>query len=170
MENQQGQVTVLLAGVIALAMVLMMGIALVGQAMVQRARARNAADAIALAVVTNPTAADQLMDGYRDRGIEVNRDGDRVIASTGSSRAAAWAATAEGEVERSPALVAIVSRAEQLAATEFTEIRWAAFSVSLKPSEAGVLEMFADGLGLCEDRQSTRDDLWRTFQLCSGSG
>jgi secretion/DNA translocation related TadE-like protein len=76
-RNQRGSVTVFMVAAIALAAVLMAGVARVGGAAGQRARADSAADAAALA------AADQLALG---RGAAAAQDAARSTAAANGAR------------------------------------------------------------------------------------
>lgn len=75
-RSDRGQTTVLVAGVVALALLLVLAVGRLGTAAVERARARTAADAAALAgVIEEPNGA----GAGRRRAVEVaNRNGATV--------------------------------------------------------------------------------------------
>ena len=123
-HTDEGQATIALAGVLALGCFAGLALALVGQAMVHRARARNAADAVALAVVDQAEAATALSDWYLHQGITIEHEADRTIARSGPSQAAAWARVHDVSRQPAPALVAILARAEQLVGVDFSAVRW----------------------------------------------
>lgn len=168
-SQQRGQVTVLLATVMALAVVALIAIAMVGEAVVHRARARNAADAVALAGASDPGAADELARWYEDRGASIMRDGAHVVATSGPSSAAAWASGVGGEVQRSPVLVAVLARIEQLSAVEVDPVRWDVFAVALDAGDAAVVRAFSVEFGLCEWPSDDISDSGHLFGVC-GSG
>jgi len=59
-ESERGQTTLLLAGVVAVALLLGVGVALVGDAVVHRMRARAAADAVAVAASVDSAAGNDM--------------------------------------------------------------------------------------------------------------
>lgn len=165
-RDDRGQATVLMVGVAVVTVAAMVALAIFGQAIVHRARARNAADAVALAAATTSSAADELVHWYGERGIVVERDGSQTTARSGPSRAAAWASTAPALTQPAPALVAIIARAEQLLDTAFASVQWHATDVTLAASEAAMLRQVAPDMGLCEQLVAESDPHEVVFELC----
>jgi len=161
-----GQVTILLVGVVLAAAVAIVGLALIAQAMVDRTRARTAADAVALAAAVDELAASEVTDWYQERGAAVSRDGNWALASVGDSRAAAWATTDRTESLRTPALVAIMARANQLLATTIEPEQWDEFAIALSLADAARFRTVAPELGLCERAVLGHQSGRRTFALC----
>jgi len=126
-NSEAGQATILLAGVVAVVLLLAVAITLIGDAMIQRGRARTAADTVALGAARSVDDARELQSWYATRGVRVNvsEQPDRVTAhaSSGPSQAKAWAGVAEEAVEVSPALRAIVARVEQLRGVNLAPMR-----------------------------------------------
>ena len=148
--RERGQTTIALAGVLAVGCLAAVAISIIAQAMVHRAHARTAADAVALATAAEPASAQALYDWYGTRGITVQQEGERTIARSGPAQAAAWASTSVGPTQPAPALVAIIARAEQLQATTFEPLRWNDTQVTLSQGDALLLSAIAAELSLCE--------------------
>ena len=161
--RERGQTTIALAGVLAIGCLAVVAISIIGQAMVHRAHARTAADAVALATAAEPATAQALHDWYGSRGVTVEQDGERTIARSGPSQAAAWASTSVGSRQPAPALVAIIARAEQLQQTTLDPLRWSGTEVTLSQSDAAVLSEVAAELGLCEIDAEPNTT---TFEMC----
>lgn len=165
-RTERGQTTIALVGVLAVACVAMVGLSIVGQAIVHRARARNAADAVALAAAVDETAADLLSDWYFQRNILVEQKGSQAIARSGPSQAAAWASTQRSTTQPAPALIAVVARAEQLVGIRLTPVRWKAMAVTLSAADAASVRSVAGALGLCEVLATDTEPDVTTFELC----
>ena len=163
---ERGQATIARVGVLAVACVAMVGLSIVGQAIVHRARARNAADAVALAAAVDQTAADALSDWYLQRNISVEQNNMQTIARSGPSQAAAWASTQRSTTQPAPALIAIVARAEQLVGTTFTPVHWQAIAVTLSDKDAGRMTLVAAELGLCKVPAADITPDATIFKLC----
>jgi len=164
--DERGQVTVLLLAAIVLAAMIAVGLAIVSEAMVHRMRARNAADAVALASASDPAAADTLARWYGQQGVDVSSQTvGRATARSGPSQAAAWAQSSTGTVERSPALVAIMARAEQLLGYEFTALQWHTHQVTVPEPGADLLASIAVELFLCEGASEPESGR-RAFRIC----
>lgn len=148
---ERGQTTIAMAGVLAIAILLVGGLIHIASAMVHRQRAQTAADAVALAAVMDVVAADSLVDWYGQRSISVGHGDGRAVASSGPSTAQAWASTsADSGHLASPALVAIVARAEQLTGGRFVSARVTGDRVDVNAADASGLRLVATELGLCE--------------------
>lgn len=165
-RNDDGQATIALAGVLALGCFAGLALALVGQAMVHRARARNAADAVVLAVVDDVAAAEVLSEWYLHQGVEIEHNVGRVIARSGSSQAVAWALLEGAYQQPAPVLVATLARAEQLIGVSFGAVRWHEMSFELRVADARQLAVVAADLGLCEPSGDTASTGWNRFVLC----
>jgi len=171
-DFERGQASVAAAGVLAVVALFVVALSLIGQAMVDRSRAQSAADAIALASAsaTDPDrqrAADDLVDWYESRGIEVRQQGaGQTMVISGPSRADARAGVAQTTTQRTPALVALLARAEQLVGQEITPISWHEFAIALTPEHGQVFVTVATDLGLCEVSAPIATPGSRTFELC----
>jgi hypothetical protein len=165
-RNDAGQATIALAGVLAIAFFAGLALALFGQATVHRARARNAADAVALAAVDDVVAAEALSDWYLDQGVTIEHDGGRAIARSGPSQAAAWATLGDVDQQPAPVLVAILARAEQLVGVVFAAVRWHELSFELQGADARQLAVVAADLGLCEPSVDVATTGWISFVVC----
>ena len=163
---ERGQATIAMVGVLAVACVAMVGLSIIGQAIVHRSRARNAADAVALAAAVDQTAADALSDWYFRRNISIEQNGVQTIARSGPSQAAAWASTQRSTTQPSPALIAIVARAEQLVGANFMPVHWLATAVTLSDMDAASMLFVAAELGLCEVPATDTTRGTTTFELC----
>ena len=163
---ERGQATIALVGILAVACVAMIGLSIVGQAIVHRARSRNAADAVALATAIDPTDADALKDWYFQRNILVEENGVQTIARSGPSQAAAWASTQRSITKPAPVLIAIVSRAEQLVGAIFMPVQWQAMAVTLSHVDAANMLIVAGELGLCEGLAIDTAPGITRFELC----
>lgn len=154
-EADDGQTTVALAGVLVVAILLISGLATLAGAIVHRQRAQTAADAVALAGVTDPVAADVLAGWYGERGVDVEHGAGEAIASSGPATAVAWASV-ETDVQdlALPALVAIVARAEQLTGERLVSARVISDRIEVDAADAATLRLVARELGLCEDRSA----------------
>lgn len=162
-ERERGQTTIALAGVLAAGCLAAVAISIIGQAMVHRSHARNAADAVALATAVDPAAAGELHAWYGDRGIAVEQLGERTVARSGPSQAAAWASTSAAANQPAPAMVAILARAEQLLQVTLEPLRWSGIEVQLSAADATYVREVAAELGLCEVDAASDTD---TFELC----
>lgn len=163
---EQGQTTIAMAGVLAVAILLIGGLVHLGSAMVHRHRAQTAADAVVLAAVQDLATADALVDWYGQRSISVEHSAGQAVASSGPSMARAWASTSAGFGSvASPALVAIVARAEQLTGERFASARVTGDRVDLNAVDATGLRLVAAELGLCE-RAGADSATDTSFGLC----
>jgi hypothetical protein len=144
----------------------MVGLSIFGQAIVHRARARNAADAVALAAAVDETAAGVLSDWYFQRNISVEQNQSQTIARSGSSQATAWASTVRATTQPAPALIAIVARAEQLVGSTFSPVQWQAMAVTLVDIEAASMLSVAAELGLCVVSATDTGTDVITFEMC----
>lgn len=163
---EAGQVSVLLAGVLVIALIAVVAIASIGQAMVHRARARSAADAVALASAVDDGDADALAAWYQTRGVTIERAGQQTTARSGPSQAAAWATTIDAQVRTAPALVAIAARAEQLVGFALQPAQWEELAVTYRAADAGVVETVASELGLCVAAEQPSAPELVSFELC----
>lgn len=148
-RDERGQTTVLMAVVVSLIFGLALALAAMGRAGVSRARARTAADAIALAAATDPQAATDLERWYRETGAAVEVDPNRAWVAIGNSQAAAWAEAHIGQVQVAPAVAAIVERAGQLTGHRFTPIKLQGTSAWFNPTEAALFAAVSAELGMC---------------------
>ena len=160
---ERGQTTVLMAVVVSLIFGLAFALVVMGGAVVSRARARTAADAIALAAVVDPHAAAELGNWYRETGAAVEVDPDRAWVGIDSSQAAAWAEAQIGEVHVAPAVVAIVERAGQLIGHRFAPIKLQGTSAWFNPTEAALFASVSMELGMCATSEPDGVD---QFVLC----
>lgn len=165
-RDERGQATLAMVGVIAIASAAVILVAIFGEAVVHRAQARNAADAVALAAAVDPGAADSLTGWYAERQIFVERTGPQAIARSGPSQAAAWASTEPSASQPAPALVATIARAEQLLDTVFSSVQWQSLSVTMTVSDAAILRAVNVELGLCEQSTGSTDSERVVFELC----
>jgi len=165
-RTDDGQATIALAGVLAVACFAGLAVALIGHSMVNRASARNAADAVALAVVDDVVAADGLRDWYLDQGVIIDLGADRTTARSGPSQAAAWARLDERRQQPAPVLIAILARAEQLLGLVFHMVRWHEMSFELPVADARQLASVAVDLGLCEPETTAASPEWKRFFVC----
>lgn len=165
-RHDHGQATVALVGVLAFGFYVALAVALVGQAMVHRGRAQNAADAVALAAVSDRAAADTLSDWYLHQGVVIQLEAGRASASSGPAQAAAWASLVEGVEQPAPVLVASLARAEQLVGVTFQPVRWHKMTFELRLADARELSVVAADLGLCATNVDAAGTGWRGFELC----
>lgn len=148
-SSERGQVSVLFALCIVVVFGLMVGIATAGRIAVERARARAAADAVALAGA-DPVAQQMLRDRWVKLGAEVEIGPDTALAVSGQAQARAWVLPGAATVQRAPALVALVARAEQLlGGGPLVPIAWGSRSVTLAPDDARRFDLLAVEFGLC---------------------
>lgn len=132
-RNDGGQIAVVLAVVIALLAAAIIGLTIIGRAAIDRARAASAADAVALATAQSAPGGQEVAAWYRANGVEVTIDRGGTGDGSGSSasgqvrassvvgettrnpaRATSFAEVRRGPISASPALVAVIARAEQL--------------------------------------------------------
>ena len=146
----RGQVTILLALVLVAVVLLGVAIAIVGDAMIHRAKARTVADAVALASVAEPAVVFDLEAKYRSEGASIELRSDHARVGSGPSQAAAWAEVIAGDVATAPVVRAIVARIEQLRDTRFTTLRWHQHAVELRGADAAIMRSMAGGFGMCE--------------------
>lgn len=165
-NTECGQATIAMAVVVLIALGAAVVLSMVGEAMVHRARARTAADAVALASTGDNDASDQLAQWYTDRNVSVERVGSHAVARSGPSQAAAWASTGPSSTQPAPALVAIVARAEQLVGAALVPTRWESTTVVMRAADAAVLRAVAADLGLCERSTAADSDDQVAFELC----
>lgn len=164
--GEQGQVTIALVGVIAVAALFAVALGLVGEAIVHRARAHNAADAVALASVVDPGAASQVAAVFREAGVDVTRLGSGVVhATSGPSQAQSRASLVEKPRPGAPVVHAVIARAEQLTGRSVTPLVWESLAVVVDRDGADALRQVAHELGLCEEATTTSQAGVR-FVLC----
>lgn len=163
---ERGQATIAMVGVLVLVGLSVVAVSTLAGAMVHRARARTAADAVALAAAADPAVAAEVGSYYRGQGITFDQVGPHAIARSGPSRAEAWATLSEAPDQPAPVLVAIVARAEQLTGGPFHHLRWHRMSVEVVAADATRLEAVAAELGLCEVFDTSSGLSWRTFARC----
>lgn len=148
-SKERGQVSVLFALCLVVVLVLIAGIAIAGRVAVERARARTAADAVALAGA-DPAAQQALSDRWAQLGAEVRAATDGAHARAGRAQAQAWVRTGGAAVTRSPALVTIVARAEQLlGGAPVVPLAWGPTNIVLSPDDASRFEVIAAEFGMC---------------------
>jgi hypothetical protein len=153
--------------VVAITVSIGIGLWLVAEAMLHRAQARTAADAIALAAVVDQSEAESLARWYEGQGVVVEQLGSSTMVRSGPSQAASQASVGESTLATAPALRAIVARAEQLLGVTFPEVQWHPLSVSVPLAWAGDLALVADELGMCERPHSeVAPQGWVEFALC----
>lgn len=138
-----GQVTITIAVVVTVVAILAMGVAEVARVAVDRAEARSAADAVALA------SEDQVVRSFfNDRGIEIaDLGGGGISTSSGDASAQAWASGSQ--IREAPALIAMVERAAQLAGYEFTPVDVQGDSIRFDAEQAAIFAVYAAEFGLC---------------------
>lgn len=162
----RGQTTIAMAGIVALIAVLGIAVATIADAMVHRAQARTAADAVALASVMDAGTADELQRWYQERGFEVDYREGRAHSRSGPAQAVAWAGVDGDGEQPAPALVAIIARAEQLTGTRFASPRLRGTVVEVSIEDSVKLRGVAADLGLCEVAVSEASPGVDTFALC----
>jgi len=177
-ESERGQTTLLLAGVVAVALLLGVGVALVGDAVVHRMRARAAADAVAVAASIDSAVGTDMAKWYADNNIEVavTRGPDDAVAAhahSGPSQARSWAAPIEAAPASppSPALVAILARAAQLLGIE--ELHGATvqgLELVVTVEAIDEVRMVGPDLGLCEAGTPSSAPSTVNFVVCSPEG
>ena len=164
---EAGQTTIAMVGVVILALLMALGIAIVGDAMIHRARARTAADTVGLAAAVSHDDAQSLRAWYSSQGIqvEVNQEAGRTTAHafSGPSQAKAWATIAEQPVATSPALQAIVARVEQLRGVMFSSLAWRENAFVLGGEHATIMRAMQAEFLLCSEPIDT--DRWQ-FEPC----
>lgn len=165
-RNEHGQATVTMLAVVAVALLLVIAITNFGSAVVHRAQARTAADAVALAAVVDSSAAGELSSWYRERGISLSFDSSSSHARSGASQAGAWAELVGSEVRVAPALVAIVARAEQLLGESLTPLHMIDTRATFHAHDAEVLDSIATELGLCPVSDDDAVATSGSFELC----
>jgi len=166
-RSERGQATIAMVVVVLVALGAVVALSMVGEAMVHRARARTAADAVALASVTDSDAAHELAQWYTHRNnVTVERVGSQAVANSGPSQAVAWASTGPSSTQPAPALVAIVARAEQLVDAALVPTRWESTTVVMRAADAAILRAVAADLGLCERFVAPDSDDQVAFELC----
>lgn len=165
-SNERGQATIALAGVVALTVLLGLGLAVIAQAMVHRSRARNAADAVALASLAAPAVAADLSDWYQAHGVRIEIGDGHARASSGPSQAVAWAGRGESIGQPAPVVRAIVARAEQLIGTTFLAPRLQGMRVELSAVDASLMQAVAAELGLCVVVDADLSPGWEVYEVC----
>ena len=165
-RSERGQATLVMVAVVAVGLLLMLAVAGFGAAVVHRARARTAADAVALAAVVDPRAADELAAWYGDHGMPTSHADGSSHARSGPSQAGAWAELVDDEVRVAPALVAIMARAGQLLDAPLAPLAMSGTAVALSPADGAALDSIASGLGLCEAPEHDLASIGRVFLLC----
>jgi len=165
--NERGQVTIALAGILVIGLLVSVALAMIGDAMIHRARARTGADAVALAAAVSIEDAADLQAWYETQGVRVQLEnhGQRVsaYATSGPSQAKAWAGVTAASVETSPALRAIVARVEQLRGRSMTTVSWQGASVVLQGEDAAVMRSMQAEFRLCSSGSDAAG--WR-FESC----
>ena len=157
MSRQRGQVVPLLAALVVLAGLAMIALGHLGGGAVERAEARRAADAAALAGAADGKSAAQRLAG--DNGAALSRYGEtgkdtEVVVRFGDARAIARARREGGGVgtrpgDPSPALRAALARAAQLLGHRPGVARASGVTVDLTPAGYAELAPRAVEAGLC---------------------
>ena len=157
MPGERGQVVPLLAALVVLAGLAMMALGHLGGGAVERAEARRAADAAALAGAAEGRSAAQRLAG--DNGATVSRYNEagkdtEVVVRFGDARAIARARREGGGVgarpgDPSPALRAALARAAQLLGHRLGVVRARGVTVELTPAGYAELAPRAIEAGLC---------------------
>jgi len=160
-EDERGQVTILMVVVFGLGVACLLGLATIGEAMVHRARARTAADTIALSTGHGGDAAEPIIGWYQSQGARVEIRSDYARVESGPSQAAAWVATTT-EVPAAPVLVAVVARIEQLRGQTLTTISWHQAWFDVMGTDADIVQSLAAEFSLC----STPRAGGLRFQVC----
>lgn len=157
--SERGQVAVMLAVVLGLLAVALIGLSLIGRAAIDRTRATGAADAVALAAAQSASGGVEVAQWYRDRGIRIETD----ALSTGEVRASAvagaggrteagatsFAEVGPGPISVSPALIAVIARAEQLLGVDLAASYPRAHAAVIAPKHLGALTALFEPLRLC---------------------
>lgn len=165
-RGDRGQATIAMAGVLVVIGLSAIAISILAEAMIHRARARTAADAVALAAAVDSAAAADVGSFYAGQGITFDQVGPHTIARSGPSRADAWAALSAASDQPAPVLVAIVARAEQLTGGPFDALRWHRMSLEVPVADAARLRTVAGDLGLCELSDTSMGSNWTAFARC----
>ena len=160
-----------MAVVVALILVMIGGLAVMGSAMVSRVRAAAAADAVALAHASDPSAGQAVADWYRLRGlaIDVSAAGDGVSSAVvvgEPGQAQSWAQNQVAAVSEAPALVAVVARAGQLIGAPLTPVSIDATTIELSVADDAAVALVARDLNLCRVPFAATSKLW---QICGVS-
>lgn len=162
-HHDQGQVSVLFAVVLVIAIVFVAGMAGAGRVAIERARARTAADAVALAA-DDPVAQQALVSQWAELGADVEALPDGAHARSGRAQARSWVTTVDAPVARPPAWVAIVARANQILGGEpVVPLRWTATELVMAGDHATRFAVVAPEFGLCS---RVHPDAVTIFALC----
>lgn len=160
--NERGQVAVLAAVLMALMMGIVIAVAMVGQAAIERSNATIAADALALTSVGDSAAHQQAVMWYQNRGFAVDASTGRA-SITGDQATARSHATTDTALRVAPAVVAVLARAGQLVAHEFRPVHADGLTFVLAESDARVFDAVAAELGAC---RGAGVDGAMQYQLC----
>lgn len=173
-SGERGQVTVVLAVLLATLVLAIVGLTVVGRAAIDRTRVTSAADAVALATAQDAPAGQEVAQWYRDRGIEVEAHvtGDRRVQASAQTRAdhrphvdaTSWAEIGSGPVVASPALIAVISRAEQLLGVDLAATYPSPHAAVVAAEHLVSLTTLFEPLRLCAD--SSQGDI-TTISLCA---
>lgn len=171
---ERGNITILAAAIIAILVLLTWGVSKVGVAALERARARTAADAVALAAATDSAAANWIQSDYRQRGIETQlsvssgSEGEIFLVDASAGDSSAQARAVREIIEPSPMMTAVVARASQLVDAELTPVSIKANVLKIRGVDADLFAQVAWEFNICET--STPTESVRTFVLCSSKG
>ena len=146
---EHGQTTVLMAALVVLLFALVAGLAAVGSAVVNRSRARTAADAVALAAAAGPDSGAAVAGWYLAQGVEIDVRGAQTWAGAGSSQAAAWSTSETEAPSTAPAVIAIVARAVQLLGRQLTTLDSEGVTVWFTLDDGARFAAVAADLGMC---------------------
>jgi len=155
--RERGQVVPLLAALVVFAGLVMLALAHLGGGAIDRAEARRAADAAALAgAAEGPSGAQRLADFNNAQITRYDQEGDdaEVVVRYGDARAIARARREGGGLrtgpnDPSPALRAALARAAQLLGHKPQVVRARGVTVDLTPAGYGELAPIGDQAGLC---------------------
>lgn len=148
-DGERGQVSLLFALVLVVVLVFAAGMAVAGRVAVERARARTAADAVALAAA-DPVAQQTLVTRWAELGADVEPLVDSAHARSGRAQAMSWTAAADASVTRSPALVAIIARAEQiLGGDPLVPLSWGVNELVMTGNDATRFGVVAPDFNMC---------------------
>ena len=156
-SRERGQVIPLLAALVVVAGLAMIALAHLGGGAVDRAQARRAADAAALAGAADGRAGAEALANDNDASVSrfstSGRDSE-VVVKLGDARAIARARRDGGGVgtrpgDPSPALRAALARAAQIVGHKLATVRASGVSVTLTPDAYAEIAPRAAEAGLC---------------------
>jgi hypothetical protein len=168
-RRERGQVAPLLAVVIVAAGFLCVVVAKFGVAAAERASARTAADAAALAgAAAGRSGADALAAANRGSVVRYEQSGRDVrlrVAVDGAAASAKARQEGAGRPDVAPAMRAALGRAEQLVGRTIpvTRVRSGGLAVEVSPDVAAQLRSVAPDAGLCQPAPEREPYL---FEVC----